>query len=267
MTISPEQHLIKHLEDVHAIELALVQTLTAHIAVTPKGDYRDLLERHLGETTAQASALQDRLRAHGSSAGPVELVRGVVTAVVGQALAAAKGPIDLLRGPSLEEKLLRNARDESATEALEIAAYDALEAIAEAAGDPKTATLAREHRTQEERMLRDLRDVIPSLARAAFGAEVHDEHDHSAGDLGAVQAAKSVARDTAGKLRGRDGGSVTTFGADAIAAMTVEDALKAIDDVQDGGELGRIEAAERTGRNRKRVLDRLRSRREQLAGV
>ena len=69
----------------------------------------------------------------------------------------------------------------SATEALEIATYDALEALAEAVGDSETAKLARRHRADEERMLADLRALIPSLAaratakRAAFPIEDYDD--------------------------------------------------------------------------------------------
>ena len=61
-----------------------------------------------------------------------------------------------------------NARDECATEALEIATYDYLEAAAKAADDAPTARLAAEHRADEERMLRDLRKLIPKLALAAM---------------------------------------------------------------------------------------------------
>jgi hypothetical protein len=77
----------------------------------------------------------------------------------------AKGPLDLIRGgTSFDEKLLKNAKDECATEALEIATYDAIEALAEELGETAIAELARRHRADEERMLADLRALIPSLA-------------------------------------------------------------------------------------------------------
>ena len=38
---------------------------------------------------------------------------GVVQSLVGQTLALGKGPLDLLRGASGEEKLLKNAKEES----------------------------------------------------------------------------------------------------------------------------------------------------------
>ena len=88
---------------------------------------------------------------------------GVLTTAVGQALVLTKGPLDLLRGGTRgEQKLLKNARDEVVTEALEIAIYDAIEALAQALGDEPTARLAARHRAQEEQMLTELRAAHPA---------------------------------------------------------------------------------------------------------
>src|SRR5207248_1851176 len=63
-------------------------------------------------------------------------------------------PLALLRGPepSAADRVLRNVRAESASEALEVATYTAIERLAEAADDEQTARLAREIRADEERM-------------------------------------------------------------------------------------------------------------------
>ena len=66
-------------------------------------------------------------------------VVGVVETVVGQVLALGKTPFDLLRGSGGEEKVLKNAKDACATEALEIATYTALERLARSVGDDETA--------------------------------------------------------------------------------------------------------------------------------
>ena len=55
---------------------------------------------------------------------------GLAESVVGQAIALAKSPLDVLRGHGGDEKLLKNAKDECATEAREIATYDAIETLA-----------------------------------------------------------------------------------------------------------------------------------------
>jgi ferritin-like metal-binding protein YciE len=158
--------LIQHIHDVHAIETALVTTLRAHIAMTPRSPYRDLLERHLDETRGHAAALERRLEALGAGESLVHAALGLAETVAGQAVSLAKGPLDVLRGRDRHEKLLKNARDESASEALEIAAYDTLEALADDVGDTETARLAAAHRGDEERMLAALRRLLPGLAKS-----------------------------------------------------------------------------------------------------
>jgi ferritin-like metal-binding protein YciE len=161
----------RYLAEAHATETALITTLQAHIAMTPGGSYKQLLERHLSETRRQAGTIERRLAALGAGSSPVTAAIGLVETVIGQALALGKGPIDLLRGGSREEKLLKNAKDECATEALEIATYDALEVVARAAGDEETVAIARRHRAEEERMLAGLREEIPRLAAAVTGEQ------------------------------------------------------------------------------------------------
>ena len=86
--------------------------------------------------------------------------------VIGQALALAKTPLDLLRGSGGEEKVLKNAKDACATEALEIATYTALERLARSVGDDETAKLAASIRADEERMLERLLRELPKLTDA-----------------------------------------------------------------------------------------------------
>jgi ferritin-like metal-binding protein YciE len=163
--------ILQYLDEAHAIEAALVTNLTAHSAQTTDDDYRALLERHLQETKDHLKAVEKRRDALGGSGrGVVAGTVGLARDVIGQALVLTKGPIDALRTPSQHERMLKNARDECATEAIEIAAYDALETVAKAAGDRVTAKLARDHRAQEERMLADLRAQIATLAVEAYEA-------------------------------------------------------------------------------------------------
>ena len=74
-------------------------------------------------------------------------------ALVGQALALTKTPFDLVRGSGGEEKVLKNAKDSCAAEALEIATYTALAGLARSAGDAKTGRLAESILGDEQRML------------------------------------------------------------------------------------------------------------------
>ena len=192
--MTSRQKLVQYLSEAHATEQALTRTLQAHIAMTPRGEYRDGLERHLGETERHAERTAQRLGELGEGRGVIELGVGVVQGLLGQTLALAKGPVDLLRGSGGEEKLLKNAKDECATEALEIATYDALEHLARRVGDEQTAKLAADIRADEERMLERLRTQIPKLVDDVVKADLEGEEVFDVAETGAAQAARSTAR-------------------------------------------------------------------------
>src|SRR5829696_1149998 len=187
--------LLSHLEEAHATEQALVTNLHAHIAMTPRGSYRTSLERHLTETQEHERAVARRIREIGRGRGVLGAAYGVVTTAVGQALVLTKGPFDLVRGgPSGEEKLLKNARDEVVTEALEIAIYDAIESLAQALGDEPTARLAARHRSDEETMLAELRRHIPRLGQAVVQARAGGSPSFDWSDTGAADAVRSAGK-------------------------------------------------------------------------
>jgi ferritin-like metal-binding protein YciE len=164
--MNPKSLVIQYLDEAHSLELALVTNLAAHGAMTPAGTYKTLLDRHRKTTQGHADAIERRLAELGEDTGKSVVAKGagLVRDAVGQALVLTKGPIDMVRGTGLNEKLVKNAKDEVTTEAQEIATYDALEAVAKAAGDEKTAKLAADHRADEEAMLEALRTEIPKLA-------------------------------------------------------------------------------------------------------
>jgi len=200
--------LVQYLQEAHALEAALVQTLTVHIAMTPEGEYRDLLENHLQETRDQTAAIEQRLRDLGAGRNPFTLGLGIIETVIGQAVAFGKAPLDLMRGTGGDEKLVKNAKDEVASEALEIATYDTVEALADAVGDATTADLARRHREQEERALNRLRELIPGLTQAFVAADVVGVESYDAARTGAADTVRAAAREvrekaaqTAGEAR------------------------------------------------------------------
>ena len=167
-----EDKIVQYLFEARAGELALQSTLRAHLAMTPSSTYRKLLETHLEETKDHARRLQARLGELGGSRNTMRAGVGLAQGVMGQALALGKGPLDLVRGHSAEEKLLKNCRDECAAEALEIASYDILESLARLVGDEPTAALAVVIRAEEERMLGRLREELPRIAEAMARAEL-----------------------------------------------------------------------------------------------
>lgn len=166
--MKPKELVLQYLTEAHALETMLVTNLGAHSAMTPNGTYRTLLERHRTTTEEHAKAVERRINELGEDCdtGLVQKLAQLARDAVGQALVLTKGPLDMVRGSGVNEKLLKNAKDECTTEAQEIATYDALEAAALAAGDDQTAKLARDHRKDEERMLEALRREIPRLVTA-----------------------------------------------------------------------------------------------------
>src|SRR5215210_4580360 len=187
--------VLQYLQEAHATEQALVTNLGAHISMTPRGSYRDLLERHLAETQQHERAVARRIREIGKDRGIIAAAYGLATTIVGQALVLTKGPLDLLRGGTEgEEKLLKNARDEVVTEALEIAIYDALEELALAVGDETTARLAARHRGQEERMLQELRRHIPRLAQAVVQERAGGQPSYDWETTGAADTVRKAGR-------------------------------------------------------------------------
>ena len=199
MATGPEK-VAQYLSEAHATELALVRTLQAHIGVTPRGDYRRLLERHLRETRRHADRVAKRLDDLGEGRNVLQAGTDALQSFVGQVAALGKAPMDLVRGESGEEKLVKNAKDECATEALEIATYDALEQLAREVGDERTAELAARNRADEERMLEDLRALLPALTDAVVRAEVV-EPSFDASSTGAADAARGTQQDSVAAAR------------------------------------------------------------------
>ena len=188
-----EQKLVQYVNEAHASEMGLIRVLQSQIAMAPSGSFRSALEAHLKETREHARRLETRGREIGESSDPLQAVIGFAESTVTQVLALSKTPFDLIRGSGGEEKLLKNAKDACATEALEIATYTALEQLARAVGDEQTAKLAASIRVDEERMLERLLREIPRLTDAVVRAEVKGKSSYKLSDTGAADAVRDVA--------------------------------------------------------------------------
>jgi ferritin-like metal-binding protein YciE len=188
-----QQKVVQYLDEAHAAEQALVSVLRSQIAITPRGSFRSALERHLEETRRHAQRVADRRRAIGGGGNPLGAFVGVVETVAGQAVALSLAPLQLLRGSGGEEKVLKNAKDACAAEALEIATYTALERLAEDVGDEQTARLAASIRGDEERMLARVLREIPQLTDAVVRAEVKGDSSYDVTTTGAADAVREVA--------------------------------------------------------------------------
>jgi ferritin-like metal-binding protein YciE len=192
MTKQQEQKIVQYLNEAHGAELALVRQLQAQIAMTPKGQYRDGLETHLQETRRHAERLEGRLGELGQGNNPLQVGLGALESLVGQALALTKTPLDLVRGTGGEEKVLKNAKDSCAAEALEIGTYTALARLARAAGDAKTERLANSVLRDEQRMLDRLLKEIPRLTDAVARAEFDGNGSYDVTETGAADTLREV---------------------------------------------------------------------------
>lgn len=226
--------VVQYLREGHAAELGLRRDLQTQIAMTPPGRYRTLLERHLRETDRHAERLGERLAELGETRGRVELGIGTATTLASQLLSIGNVGLGLVRGSAGEERVLRNAKDTCAAEALEIATYTALERIAKDADDRRTAKLAAWIRADEEAMLRKVLAEIPALADAVARASFD------------VAPPKALTR----KAGERPGLAEPWAGYDGLTAIEVIAAL-------DGASAGLLKAArgyERAGKKRSTVI-------------
>jgi ferritin-like metal-binding protein YciE len=189
-----EQKIVQYLNEAHASETGLVSVLESQIAMTPRGSYRDGLEKHLDETRTHAGRIRERAGELGEGRNPFQVLLGFTETVVGQMLALSKTPLDLLRGSGGEEKVLKNAKDACATEALEIATYTALERLAIKVGDERTAKLAVSIRRDEERMLKRILRELPKLTDSVVGAGIEGHPSYEITKTGAADATRKVAR-------------------------------------------------------------------------
>jgi ferritin-like metal-binding protein YciE len=128
----------------------------------------------------------------------------------------SKTPLELLRGSGGEEKVLKNAKDACASEALEIATYTAIGRLARAVGDDDTAELAQHILADEERMLARIMREIPTLTDAVLRAEVKGQPSYDIATTGAGEAVSQ-----AGAATTRAAGTTT-----AAAKRTARQARK-----------------------------------------
>ena len=266
-----QKKVVQYLDEAHASEHALVRVLQSQIAMTPRGAYRTALEQHLRQTRDHAERVGERLSALGQGGDPLTAAFGVVESVVAQALALTKTPFDLLRGSGGEEKVLKNAKDACATEALEIASYTALERLAGSVGDDETARLAESIRADEERMLARVLREIPKLAEAVVGADVRGEPTYSVTTTGAADAVRDAgtrAKRTArqgrkvpgvARAEGRIKGAVASEQDLAIGrydALTAEQIVGRLAELSQV-DLAKVAAYERKHQKRSTVLGRI----------
>src|SRR4051812_26216418 len=161
---SADDLIISHLRDAQSLEQQSISVLEGHLRSAPPGPYRTAARRHLEETRRHAHGVAERLTSLGATRGPLGTALTLGEAVLGRVHGAAMAPLHLLARRAGPDVVLRNVQDEIAAETREAVTYEALERLAEAAGDTSTASLARSIRADEERYLAGLRELVEPLA-------------------------------------------------------------------------------------------------------
>lgn len=279
-----QQKVIQYLGEAQSSEAALVRVLQSQIAMTPRGTYRSGLETHLEETRDHADRVERRLEALGQGSNPIMAVVGMAGSVVGQALALTKTPFDLVRGSGGEEKVLKNAKDAYASEAMEIATYTAIERLASSVGDYETAELAASILADEEKMSQRVLREIPKLTEAVVRADVKGKPSYDVTTTGAADvlreagaATRDVARKTSATTKrtarqarkvpgvaqaeGQVKGVVASEGDLAIArydTLTADEITNKLTDLSQI-DLAKVDSYERKNENRTTVLSRIAS--------
>jgi ferritin-like metal-binding protein YciE len=269
----PKNKLLQYLNEARATEVGLVRVLQSQIAMTPRGDYRSALERHLRETRQHAARVERRLHELGANTALVQTAIGAAETALAQGLAIGKLPLDLVRGHGGAEKVLKNAKDAAATEALEIATYTALERLARALGDDVTARLAASIRADEERMLETIVELIPGLTDAVLGGR-YNVASTGAGETvrrtaergrGAAKKSATRAKRTARRAPGAARAAGAARGAvakpedlpiaryDALNVQEINERLPTLSQT----DLAKVEAYERRHENRSTVTERI----------
>jgi rubrerythrin len=196
---------------------------------------------------------------------------GALEGLIGQALALTKTPLDLIRGTGGEEKVLKNAKDSCAAEALEIATYTALAQLARTAEDAKTERLAKSVLADEEKMLDRLLKEIPRLTDAVARAELDGNGSYDVTETGAADTlrevgdtAKRTARQTR-KVPGIARAEGTVKGAvasasdlaianyDSLSAEEIQEKLSGLSQI----DLAKVNAYERKNQNRSTITSRI----------
>ncbi|WP_189317920.1 hypothetical protein, partial [Streptomyces brasiliensis] len=206
--------LVPALREVREAEAALADRFKADLAVTPAGEYREFLERRVGDARGHVYAIDERL----DTLKPRGLVQNVLNNAWDLTRHVARLPLDaamvapgaLLRSQpakATEEQLLKNVEEEYAATAFAVAICRAAERIAQEAQDAVTEDLLSSIRRDGEETLDELVGRLDRQAEAAVAAAEAATAATEGAGAGASLAVRdwgSWLRETAERMPGVD---------------------------------------------------------------
>jgi ferritin-like metal-binding protein YciE len=153
---SPQDKLIRYIQDAHASEVGIVVVLKDFIDEVKDPQVRAIFQEHLQVTQTQADRLEQRLIALGSGTSDGKGFLNQVMGKLGDMMHASH---------DTEDKTTQDLIKAYATENLEIGMYEALISYSEALGDQTTAQLARQIQAEEQEAAQKVFPLISSTAR------------------------------------------------------------------------------------------------------
>ncbi len=155
MADTPQDHLLDWLRDAHAMEEQAITMLEAQASrLENYPALRRRVQEHLHQTRAQAALVRGCIERYGSSTSGLKDMGG-------KFMATLQG----LGGSMAADEVIKGSMASYAFENLEIAAYTALIAAAEACGDAETRAICETILDEERAMADWLEAALPETVR------------------------------------------------------------------------------------------------------
>ncbi|WP_132251069.1 ferritin-like domain-containing protein [Methylobacterium segetis] len=155
MTLDTRDIYVTALKNTHALEMQALQIMERQVERLQRyPEMEDALRRHIEETHGQRTRLEEALQAVGDS--PSALKEGFL-GIVGNMMAIGHTPA--------QDEILKNTYANHAFENFEIAAYESLLTITEAAGQRGSITGFQQSLKEEEAMARRVRELVGPTTR------------------------------------------------------------------------------------------------------
>ncbi|GJD82356.1 ferritin-like domain-containing protein [Methylobacterium haplocladii] len=150
MTIDTREIYVTALKNTHAVEMQALQIMERQVErLQNYPEIEAALRRHIEETHGQRDRLEEALQSLGDS--PSALKEGFL-GFVGNMMALGHAPA--------QDEILKNAYANHAFENFEIAAYESLLVIADAAGQSGHTTGFQQSLREEQGMAQKVRELI-----------------------------------------------------------------------------------------------------------
>lgn len=150
MALDTREIYVTALKNTHALEMQALQIMERQVErLTRYPEMEEALRRHIEETHGQRTRLEEALQSLGDS--PSAIKEGIL-GFVGNMMALGHTPA--------QDEILKNTYANHAFENFEIAAYESLIAITEAAGQQAAITGFQQSLREEEGMARTVRELV-----------------------------------------------------------------------------------------------------------